>query len=150
VTSSAAPSAPVGPDIRRWALEAVAAGVLVAVVHVLLRLSAGFLVGALNDDGVYVVLGKAIAQGEGYRSIHLVGAPVQVRYPPGFPLLLAVPWALGGSLGAVRATVAVTNLLATAGAASLVWWIGRRRLGVAPWPLAVCAVSTLLLDGTIQ
>jgi len=151
VTSSAAPSAPAGElEVRRWALEAVGAGVLVAIVHVLCRLSASFLVGALNDDGVYVVLGKAIAEGEGYRSIHLVGAPVHVRYPPGFPVLLAIPWALGGSLGAVRATVAVMNLLATAGAAGLVWWIGRRRLGAAPWPLAVCAVSTFLLDGTIQ
>lgn len=135
---------------RRLLVEALAVALAVGAIHVLFRLSAGFLVGALNDDGVYVVLGKAIAQGEGYRSIHLVGAPVQVRYPPGLPLLLAVPWALGGSLGAVRATVAVLNLLATAAAAGLVWWIGRRRLGVSPLPLAVCAASPFVLDGTIQ
>lgn len=138
------------PDTRHWMLEAAGVAVLVAAVHILCRLSASFLVGALNDDGVYVVLGKAIARGEGYRSIHLAAAPVQVRYPPGFPLLLAIPWALGGSLDAVRATVAVANVLATSAAAGLVWWIGRRDLGVGPWPLAVCAVSAFVLDGTIQ
>jgi hypothetical protein len=54
-----------------------------AALHLIFRLSGAFLVGALNDDGVYVVLAKAIVQGDGYRSIHLVAAPVQVRYPPG-------------------------------------------------------------------
>lgn len=135
---------------RRYLVEALLAGIVVAVVHVLFRLSAGFLVGALNDDGVYVVLGKAIAEGSGYRSLHLVGAPVQVRYPPGLPLLLAIPWAIGGSLGAVRATVAVLHPVVTAGAASLLWWYGRRRLALDGWPLAVCAIAPLLLDGTIQ
>ncbi len=135
---------------RRLVAEALVVALVVGAVHLLFRFSAGFLVGALNDDGVYVVLGKAIAQGEGYRSIHLVGAPVQVRYPPGLPLLLAIPWALWGMLGAVRDTVAVLNLLATAAAAGLVWWIGRRRLGAGPLPLAVCAASPFVLDGTIQ
>ncbi len=135
---------------RRFLAEAVVAGLVVGAVHLLFRLSSEFLVGALNDDGVYVTLGKAIAEGAGYRSIHLVGAPVQVKYPPGFPLLLAIPWTLAGSLGAVRATVAVLNLGATAAAAGFIWWFGRRSLRVAPWPLAVCAASTFLLEGTIQ
>ncbi|MDP3909502.1 MAG: hypothetical protein Q8Q14_03840 [Gemmatimonadales bacterium] len=135
---------------RRDVVEVAAVALVVAAIHVLFRLSAGFLVGALNDDGVYVVLGKAIAQGEGYRSIHLVAAPVHVRYPPGLPLLLAIPWALGGSLGAVRATIAVVNVAATALAAALVWWLGRRRLALPRWPLAACAIAPFVLDGTIQ
>jgi hypothetical protein len=135
---------------RRRIFEAAAVAVLVAAVHIAFRLSGSFLTGALNDDGVYVVLGKAIAQGEGYRSIHLVGAPIHVRYPPGFPLLLAIPWALGGSLDAVRATVAVTNVAATAIAAGLVWWVGREHLRLGRWPLAVCAATPFVLDGTIQ
>jgi len=138
------------PTARRHLAEALLVGILVGVLHVLLRLSAGFLVGALNDDGVYVVLGKAIAEGAGYRSLHLVGEPVQLRYPPGLPLVLAIPWAVGGSLAAVRATVAVLHPVVTAGAAVLIWWYGRRRLALDAWPLAVCAVSPLVLDGTIQ
>lgn len=135
---------------RRPLAEALVIALAVGAIHVWLRLSSGFLVGALNDDGVYVVLGKAIAQGDGYRSIHLVGAPAHVRYPPGLPLVLAAAWTLGGSLGAVRAAVAVLNVLVTAGAAALVWSIGRRRLGIAPLPLVVCAISPLVLDGAIQ
>jgi len=138
------------PAARRHLAEALAAGILVGILHVLLRLSAGFLIGALNDDGVYVVLGKAIAEGAGYRSLHLVGEPVQLRYPPGLPLVLAIPWAVGGSLAAVRATVAVLHPMVTGGAAALLWWYGRRRLALGAWPLAVCAVSPLILDGTIQ
>ncbi|MGH7568845.1 MAG: hypothetical protein ACREL9_07735, partial [Gemmatimonadales bacterium] len=139
-------------DARRWdgALEAAGVGLVVVVLHLLFRLSGSFLVGALNDDGVYAVLGKAIAGGEGYRSVHLVGEPVHTRYPPGLPLLLALPWALGGTLSAVRATIGVVNVAATGVAAALVWSVGRRRLGVSPWPLAVLAVGPLVLDPTIQ
>src|SRR2546430_5169987 len=118
--------------------------------HLLFRLSRESRIGALTDDGVYVVLGKAIAQGDGYRSIHLVGAPLQVRYPPALPLLLAVPWALAGTLGAVRATVAVLHPMVTGAAAGLVWWLGRRQLPLSPTPLAVCAVAPVFLDPLIQ
>jgi hypothetical protein len=135
---------------HRGVAEAVTVGLLVALMHVLFRLSAGFLVGVLNDDGVYVALGKAIADGAGYRSIHLVGAPLQVRYPPGLPLLLAVPWALGGTLAAVRATVAALHPVVAGGAAGLVWWMGRRRLQLPAWPLAICAIGPFLLDPVIQ
>jgi hypothetical protein len=46
-------------------------------------------VGLMVDDGAYVVLGKAIAEGQGYR---LVSSPVAVlpSCPPGFPLLLSL------------------------------------------------------------
>jgi len=145
---AAAPDEP--SRARRIALEAAAVGLLVIGGHLLFRLSREFMIGALNDDGVYVVLGKAIAQGDGYRSIHLVGAPLQVRYPPALPLLLAVPWALAGTLGAVRATVAVLHPMVTGAAAGLVWWLGRRQLPLSPTPLAVCAVAPFFLDPLIQ
>jgi len=132
------------------AVEAAGVALVVAVVHVVFRLSAGFLFGVFDDDGVYVALGKSIAQGTGYHSIHLAGAPVQVRYPPGLPLVLAIPWALGGSLRAVRSAIEVLNVLVTAGAAGLIWWIGRRDCHISPWPVAVCAASPFVLDATIQ
>src|SRR3989442_2041890 len=130
---------------RRSVAEAAAVGLLVVVMHLLFRLSAGFLVGVLNDDGVYVALGKAIADGVGYRSIHLVGAPLQLRYPPGLPLLLAVPWALGGTLGAVRATVATLHPVVAGAAAGLGWWLGRRRLGLSAGPPPVWTTRPLFL-----
>ncbi|MGE5801065.1 MAG: hypothetical protein ACM358_02300 [Gemmatimonadota bacterium] len=127
-------------------------GVAVAVVaaYVLLRGSALFLVGAYNDDGAYVMLGKSIADGTGYRLTYLVGSPVAVKYPPGLPALLAIPWALGGTLAAVRATVAILNPLACGAAATVIWWIGRRDLALSPGPLAVAAIGPFLLDHAIQ
>ena len=149
--TQAPPAAPDEPSrSRRLAVEAAVVGLLVIAGHLLFRLSRDFLIGALNDDAVYVVLGKAIAQGDGYRSIHLVGAPLQVRYPPALPLLLAVPWALAGTLGAVRATVAVLHPIVSGAAAGLVWWLGRDRLELSPAPLALCAVAPFLLDPLIQ
>src|SRR2546426_2053782 len=135
---------------RQAVVEAALVGLVVIVGHLLLRLSGAFAVGALNDDGVYVALGKAIAEGDGYRSIPPAGAPLHVRYPPGFPLLLALPWALGGTLAAVRATVAALHPVVAGAAAGLVWWTGRRQLELAPASLALCAVCPFLLDPVIQ
>ncbi|HEY7684497.1 MAG TPA: hypothetical protein VH833_00195 [Gemmatimonadales bacterium] len=132
------------------AVEAAGVALVVAVIHVVFRLSAGFLFGVFDDDGVYVALGKSIAQGTGYHSIHLAAAPVQVRYPPGLPLVLAIPWALGGSLSAVRSAIDVLQVLVTAAGAGLIWWIGRRDCRISAWPLAICAVSPFVLDATIQ
>jgi hypothetical protein len=50
------------------------------------------LVGVFYDDGIYVTLAKALAEGEGYRSIHLPGAPAAVHYPPLYPAALALLW----------------------------------------------------------
>ena len=106
--------------------------------------------GAFNDDGAYVMLGKSLADGTGYRLTYLVGAPVAVKYPPGLPALLAIPWALGGTLAAVRAAVDVLNPLACGLAAAVIWWIGRRGLALSPGPLAVAAIGPFLLDQAIQ
>src|SRR5438876_9977787 len=82
---------------------------LVFVAHLVLRAADRILVGAFNDDGAYVALGQALAGGVGYRLIYLVGDPVAVKYPPGLPLLIAVPWKLFGTLAGVRATIGLLN-----------------------------------------
>ena len=70
-------------------LYAVATAAVICSVYVL-RLNSA--VGLMVDDAAYMVLGKAIAEGQGYR---LVSSPVAIlpSCPPGFPLLLsAVFW----------------------------------------------------------
>ena len=123
---------------------------VVVAAYLLLRGSALFLVGAFNDDGAYVMLGKSLADGTGYHLTYLVGAPVAVKYPPGLPALLAIPWALGGTLAAVRATVGILNPIACGVAAAVIWWIGRRDLALSPGPLAVAALGPFFLDQAIQ
>jgi hypothetical protein len=49
-------------------------------------------VGALRDDSMYVVLGKSLATGHGYRWLNLPGTPAATHFPPGYPALLALLW----------------------------------------------------------
>ncbi|HEX7122734.1 MAG TPA: hypothetical protein VF178_10230, partial [Gemmatimonadaceae bacterium] len=51
-------------------------------------------VGVFQDDGIYTILGKSLALGEGYRYLNLPGAPPATHYPPGYPLFLALLWRL--------------------------------------------------------
>src|SRR3989442_9114819 len=123
--------------------EPLIVGGLVVLAHLALRAADRILIGAFNDDGAYVALGKALAGGLGYRLIYLVGDPVAVKYPPGLPLLFAVPWKLFGKLPIVRATIGLLNPLAGGAAAGGIWWIGRRKLGGAPPVPAPCAPGPL-------
>src|SRR3989442_9705705 len=123
---------------------------VVFLAHVALRAAGRILIGAFNDDGAYVALGQALAGGIGYRLIYLVGDPVAVKYPPGLPLLIPLPWKLFGTLAGVRATIALLNPLASGAAAGVIWWVGRRRLDAAPAVLRLCALRPFFLDAGIQ
>ncbi len=48
--------------------------------------------GVYHDDGIYLSTAKALAEGQGYRLINLPDAPPQTKYPPLYPLLLAIVW----------------------------------------------------------
>lgn len=108
------------------------------------------LVGSFNDDGVYLALGKAIAEGEGYRSIHLPGRPIHTKYPPGLPGLLALFWWIGGSLPIAAVLAHAANLLAVAGAAAVSWWYGRAELKVSAFPLAVLGLGPFFLEAALH
>ena len=91
MTTTARPHPPGG-----LALNPRLAAVIVASIALVIALTAipSWPVGVFQDDGIYVVLGKALASGEGYRYINLPGAPYATHYPPGYPLLLALLWRL--------------------------------------------------------
>ena len=122
----------------------------VALAYLVLRTSPSLAAGAFSDDGVYLALGKALADGQGYHSVYAVGAPVHVKYPPGLPAVHAAMWALLGSLVRVHAVALLVSMLVTAAAAGLLWWTGRTRLGLAPLPLAVLGIGAFLLEGSVQ
>ena len=50
--------------------------------------------GLWHDDGVYVLLGRSLAQGDGLRYVGVVGDPLAPKFPPLFSLLLAGVWGL--------------------------------------------------------
>jgi len=68
-----------------WIAGAIVLAVGIALVDALP-------VGVVHDDGMYVVLAKSLATGQGYRWIHVPGAPAATHYPPGYPALLALLW----------------------------------------------------------
>src|SRR5690349_16293440 len=49
-------------------------------------------VGVIWDDAVYVITANALATGDGYRVIHIPGAPAATHYPPLWPAILSVVW----------------------------------------------------------
>ncbi|MEZ4415714.1 MAG: hypothetical protein R3E10_08160 [Gemmatimonadota bacterium] len=125
-------------------------GAAVLVAYLLLRVSPYLALGALSDDAIYVSLGKALAEGEGYRSIYAVGSPVHAKYPPGLPLLYAFFWSVGGGLTRVQSMALFSSTLASATAAGLLWWTGRVRLGAEALPLAVLCVGAFLIETAVQ
>jgi len=48
--------------------------------------------GVLQDDGMYLIDGKALAEGTGYRILSLPAQPHDTRYPPLYPLYLSLAW----------------------------------------------------------
>jgi hypothetical protein len=87
------------------------------------------MVGVFFDDGIYVTLAKSLAEGTGYRSIHLPDAPPAVHYPPLYPLALAALWKLWPSF---PENVTLFKLFDSA------------MLGLAAWIIAVHARRTQL------
>lgn len=150
-----AESEPVPTARFRWpVLPFRAEGVLVALVVVatyfVVSVADVYRVGVLSDDAVYTVLGKALAEGLGYHSIHLVGAPIQVKYPPGFPFILSLLWRIGGSVEAVQRLIYFLHPVVIGVAAGLVWWVGRARLAAPAAPLAFLALLPLVLGASIE
>lgn len=130
--------------------EALAVAVAIAVAYLLFCTPERFVIGAYNDDGAYVALGRAILSGDGYRAIYLSGSPFERMYPPGVPLVFAVAWWLGGTLPRVQVIIFAFNVLAVAGAAGAIWWLGRARLELGRLELAAFAVGPFLLDAALQ
>jgi hypothetical protein len=71
--------------------------------------------GLFHDDGIYAVVAKALAQGEGYRIISLPGAPPQTKYPFLYSYLLSRLWALNPNFPANIALLKLFNCAVLAG-----------------------------------
>jgi hypothetical protein len=99
-------------------------------------------VGVFQDDGIYAILGKALASGDGYRYLNLPGAPAATHYPPGYPLVLAGLWRLSPVFPDNTALFMFVNVVFLAAAAVAAWYFGHRRLGLHPWVSAASAVAT--------
>jgi len=74
-----------------------------------------------GDNAGYMILGDALRSFRGYLDLHLPGAPLHTKYPPGYPAALAVVGLMGG-LQAYK----LFSLACTAAAVWLLFRVGRR------------------------
>jgi hypothetical protein len=88
-------SPPKLPD--RVVRAAVSACVAVIVAAIGVWAQNASLVGVNYDDGIYALLARSLADGDGYRLTHLPVSIPGVKYPPIYSLSLAPLWALIGS-----------------------------------------------------
>lgn len=130
--------------------ESLLAGGIVVALYIVIGPAADLVAGAFNDDAVYLSLGKAIASGEGYRSIYTPGDPVHLKYPPGLPALYAIFWLVAGNLAGVMLWVRLANLLAVGLSAGMIWWLARHRYQADPVLTAILALGPLMLDSTVH
>ncbi len=67
--------------------------------------------GVLQDDGMYLIDGKALAEGAGYRILSLPAQPYDTRYPPLYPLYLSLAWRAAPSYPATLAVAVMLSWL---------------------------------------
>lgn len=100
---------------KSWPFALVALGVLGVGVAAWRPVPAG----VWHDDGVYMLVGKAIAGGHGLNYDGVVGAPPAVKFPPLYPGLLSALWLVLRSIGSVTMAATLLNIAFIAAAAGL-------------------------------
>ena len=78
-----------------------------------------------GDNAHYMILAESIGTGQGYRDLHVVGAPLHAKYPPLYPVALAGVRSLGGGLVAFK----TLSVVSTTASLAFLFFVGRRRLG---------------------
>jgi|SaaInlStandDraft_2_1057019.scaffolds.fasta_scaffold03424_7 hypothetical protein len=103
--------------------------------------------GVWHDDGVYLLVGKALAEGNGLHYTGVVGAPPAVKFPPLYSGVLAVLWFLFGEIGAVTLAAQMLNLVLLGCAGALMAWALHVRAGLEkPWALAAGLLAFVSAD----
>lgn len=99
------------------------------------------LIGVFHDDAVYMLVAKALAEGQGFVNPHLPGAPAAIHYPPLFPLLLAAVLKLAPSFTEGLAWVKFVNPVLLAGAAFGTTIALQRWFRLPPWTSALVVIA---------
>jgi hypothetical protein len=98
-------------------------------------------VGVFYDDAHYVILGRALALGEGYRYINLPGSPAATHFPPGYPALLALLWRVSPTFPENIALFKMMNALLLGVVAAGTYWSSRKLLDASPLVAAAVALA---------
>jgi len=132
-----------GPGVSvppRWAFAALGLGLFLAG----LGGWSPFPAGIWHDDGVYALIGRALAAGEGLRYGGVVGMPPAVKFPPLYPLVLAGFWGFEAEVARAVPLIEVGNLAFLAGAGALFARYLHRSLGIGlGWAVGTGALAFL-------
>jgi hypothetical protein len=87
--------------------------------------------GVLQDDGMYLIDGKALAEGAGYRILSLPAQPYDTRYPPLYPLYLSLAWRVAPAYPATLGVAVMLSWLCLPVVLLLgYWWCVEQRFSV--------------------
>ncbi len=106
-----------GPDPRRPLKKYSVPSSLVPLVVAAGLVVVGFLVwaavppGVWHDDGAYLLLGKSLADGEGLRYSQVPGSLPGAKFPPLYPLFLALLWKVSPEAVGQGQLAAIFNVL---------------------------------------
>lgn len=120
------------PSWRGWPYLLLGLAILAVALSAWRPMPAGL----WHDDGVYVLIGKSLAEGHGLSYHGVVGSPPAPKFPPLYPGVLAVLWGLFGGVGAVTLVAELLNLVLIAVAGALLGWTLHRHAGM-PQKLAL-------------
>ena len=102
------------------------------------------LVGFISDDGIYMLSAQSLSKGLGMQMPHIPTMPEQIRYPFGYPLLLAPLWWLfpqsPGNMLAFSAYTLLWSLLGLGLADQVMWRVFKWPV----WARLLLLVSTAL------
>ncbi|NIP59781.1 MAG: hypothetical protein GWM92_15850, partial [Gemmatimonadetes bacterium] len=100
-----------------------------------------------HDDGVYALIGRALASGEGLRYGGVAGALPAAKFPPLYPLTLAGVWTVLPDASRAVPLMEVFNLAFLAAAGALFARMLHRRLEFEPgWAVATGALAFLSFE----
>ncbi|WMN12155.1 glycosyltransferase family 39 protein [Marivirga salinae] len=68
-------------------------------------------IAVLGDNAYYYILGKALAEGEGYVNISNINKPPNYHYPPGYPAIIGLTLFLGASTFSIKVLNGIFLLL---------------------------------------
>jgi hypothetical protein len=103
--------------------------------------------GVWHDDGVYLLLGKTLAEDHALAYGGVVGTPPAAKFPPLYPALVGAVWTVAPSFPANVRVIAAVNvgLMALAGVAFAILCFRVFGLGLA-WSVGATAITWLSVD----
>jgi len=131
---------------RDWVRSDAAAILLLAIISMASTVAAMARpdpVGWWEDDGIYIVTAKSMAEDHGYRLSHLPGEPWQTKYPPLYSGILALIWRAWPEFPANMLGVRALNGILAFSSAWVFFLLARRDFGAPRW-MAILAGAIAL------